>query len=166
MIRKECLDSLNLDIIGVAESHLLGQNSLEIDGYKWFGNNRKSVHTKARKGSGGVGIFVKSELFEHFRIEKLNDNTEGILWINLRPIHTGEQLKFCVCYLPPANSTRNVNSQEYFDLLMSQVYEYQHNWLITIFGDFNVRIGENEDFIAGVDNLPPRNVIDFQTNQY
>ena len=27
-------------------------------------------------------------------------------------------------------------------------------------------LGENEDFIAGVDNLPPRNVIDFQTNQY
>ena len=88
------------------------------------------------------------------------------MWINLRPIHTGEQLKFYVCYLPPANSTRNVNSQEYFDLLMSQVYEYQHNSLITIFCDFNVRIGENEDFIAGVDNLPPRNVIDFQTNQY
>ena len=35
-----------------------------------------------------------------------------------------------------------------------------------LLGDFNARIGESEDFIAGVDNLPPREVIDFQKNSY
>ena len=35
-----------------------------------------------------------------------------------------------------------------------------------LLGDFNARIGESEDSIAGVDNLPPREVIDFQKNSY
>ena len=35
-----------------------------------------------------------------------------------------------------------------------------------VFGDFNSRIGDSEDFIPRVDNLPPRNTVDFQKNTY
>ena len=50
---------LDLDIIGMAETHLMNDKLLEIDGYSWFGNNRKYIHIKAKKGLGGVGMFYK-----------------------------------------------------------------------------------------------------------
>ena len=59
-----------------------------------------------------------------------------------------------------------MNAQEYIDTLMSQINEYQHDSLITVLGDFNARIADNDDFIAGVDKLPSRDIIDYQTNQY
>ena len=49
---------------------------------------------------------------------------------------------------------------------MSNIYEFQQNALKVVFGDFNARIEENEDFIVGVDTLPLREMKDFQTNQH
>ena len=49
---------------------------------------------------------------------------------------------------------------------MLYIYEFQSDAQITIFGDFNARIGDQEDFIAGVDTLPQRDVKDFSKNQY
>ena len=49
---------------------------------------------------------------------------------------------------------------------MSQIYEYQSVGQVAIFGDFNTRIGENLDYFAGVDTIPERDILDFQTNQY
>ena len=95
----------------------------------------------------------------------MDDETEGILWIELNHKLTKECLKFCVCYLPPNNSTRAVNAEEFFHTLMYHVFEHQSNALITVFGDFNVRVGDQEDFIAGVDTIPMRDVVDYSKNQ-
>ena len=48
---------------------------------------------------------------------------------------------------------------------MGNIYEFQNRSLITICGDFNARVGDQEDFIAGVDVLPDREIIDFTKNQ-
>ena len=118
------------------------------------------------RGSGGVGIFVKKNLYRDFDIRNLNDDTEGILWLELLHKTTKECLRFCVCYLPPKNSPRAVNAEDFFQTLMYNIYEFQNNSLITVFGDFNARVGNAEDFIAGVDDIPERDVIDFNKNQY
>ena len=67
MIRKESLEALDLDVIGIAETHLLQNNYIDVEGLKWYGNNRKQIHIRAPKGSGWVGIFVKNVLFEHVK---------------------------------------------------------------------------------------------------
>ena len=46
-------------MIGIAESHLKICDVLNIDGYKWFGNNRQELHKIAKRGSGGVGVLIK-----------------------------------------------------------------------------------------------------------
>ena len=43
---------------------------------------------------------------------------------------------------------------------MGKVYEFQNRSLITVYGDFNARVGDQEDFIAGVDVLPEHDIID------
>ena len=48
----------------------------------------------------------------------------------------------------------------------SNIYQFQNDGLIFICGDFNSRCGDLEYFIAGVDYLPERNVVDFTVNAY
>ena len=56
ILRNSCISHLNLDIIGIAESHLMKDETLSVEGYQWFGQNRDRLHVNARKGSGGVGF--------------------------------------------------------------------------------------------------------------
>ena len=71
-----------------------------------------------------------------------------------------------MCYLPPADSTRNVDVHEFYDTLLSQIHTYGTNSLFFMCGDFNSRCSDMEDFIPGVDDIVERNVIDFSANAY
>ena len=100
-------------MIGIAESHLRENTLLEVDDYNWHGNDRNDTYRPSSKGSGGVGLFVRKSLYTEFNISNIRSDTEGILWIELHHKTTKELLRFCVCYLPPNNSSRNINSEEY-----------------------------------------------------
>jgi len=82
--------------------------------------------------------------------------------------HTFSDFKFnvCVSYLPPENSTRQVDKDAFFDTLISQVYEYQNSGQFLICGDFNSICGDEDDYITGIDDLCPRDVVDFKCNSY
>ncbi len=155
-----------MDIVGISESHLLPRQSLAFDEYEWFGNNRKDVHHRAWSGSGGVGFMVKKDLFQYYKIHTLDDSYEGILWISLQCKQSGTLLNGCVCYMPPEGTSRYVDPHDFLNTLTSQIYMYQNNGLFFIGGDFNGRCGQNDDFIAGVDTVPGRHVVDFQENSH
>ena len=149
MIRKSILDALDLDIIRLAETHLRRCKNIEFDGYTWFGNNRKDIHRKAPKGSGGVGVLIRNCVLNQFNVYETNTLNEGIIWVRLKDKETLEILSFCVCYVPPSNSTRNVNVEEFLNVVMSDVYVYQtDSALVLVCGDFNIRVGDEDD-------LPP-----------
>lgn len=63
-----------LDINGVAESHLQGNNILNIEGYNGYGNNRQNIHVNARTGSGGVGFLIKKRTFNEFNVPVLKNS--------------------------------------------------------------------------------------------
>ena len=103
----------------------------------------------------------------HFNASVLDSSHEGILWLRLAHKSVDYSFLACVCYLVPENSTRRVNASEYFDTLLSQIYtHYRADSCAFICGDVNSRIGSLDDFIAGVDNLPPRDIVDWKTNKY
>ena len=84
---------MNLDSVGIAEPHLIKDESLLVDGYKWFGQNRDTLHVNARKGSGGVGFLIKYDLLKHFNVCVLNSDFEGILWLTTGNV----AFNICVC---------------------------------------------------------------------
>ena len=102
-LRKEILNHLNLDIICIAETHLLSTQIIEIEGYSWFGNNRNTIHIRAKKGCGGVGFLVKNHIMEQFNIVIEDDTVEGILWLKFVSKIDEAVLHTCVCYIfvPP-----------------------------------------------------------------
>ena len=55
-------------------------------------------------------------------------------------------------------STRNIDACEFFDNLICQIHRYCKDSMFSSLGDFNARCSDFEDFIAGVDPIPERNV--------
>ncbi|CAC5385800.1 unnamed protein product [Mytilus coruscus] len=76
---KSGLAQRNLHILGIAETHLMGSNSVNVDGYCWYGHNRRNIHIRAKNGSGGVGLLVRNDFDQQFHIEIVDDNTDGII---------------------------------------------------------------------------------------
>ena len=113
-----------------------------------------------------MGFLISESILNSFAVSILDKNEEAILWLQLKSKENEFKFNVCVCYLPPARSTRSVNVHEYFDTLLSQVYRYQHDGPYFICGDFNARSGHLTDYIAGVDNIPDREVIDHCTNAH
>ena len=92
-IRQQCIISQDFDIIGLAEIYLINGRNIEISGYMWFGQNRKHIHIRAKKESGGVGFLVKQSIYESYDISIIDNEHEGILWLKFSP--TFEGTGFC-----------------------------------------------------------------------
>ena len=101
-----------------------------------------------------AGILIKWEVLEEFEYS-LDTSSEDFLWVKLKHKVSDYKLNLCVCYLPPAYSTRPVDAGEFFSDLLKKVYEYQNNGDIVICGDFNARCGDECNYIEGVDPAPP-----------
>ena len=48
------------------------------------------------------------------------------MWLSLQHKTSGDNLIVCVCYLPPLNSSRHVDAQNFFDGLMTDIFRYQN----------------------------------------
>lgn len=158
----------DLDIIGICETYLRNNESLDgcLPGYKWLGHNRKTYHVNARSGSGGVGIFIRLGVFDEYKVEVLDVSYEGLMWIRLSAKRFYCVLLFCVCYLPPIDSSRYVDACDFMDTLLGQIYRYQNDGIVCLMGDFNARCGTMDDYIEGVDEVCMRDIVDPILNQY
>ena len=165
-VRHKCIASLGLDIIGIAESHLVGSNVLSLPGFKWFGHNRSVIHPRARCGSGGVGLLVRDYLFNFYNVHVIDHTMEGALWIKFSAVNAAVSFIICVCYLPPERSSRAVDAQYFYDELLRQLYSYQQEEIVIICGDFNSRIASKPDFIEGVDDVIKRAPLDNAYNSH
>ena len=59
-IRSEVIEFYKPDIMALVETWLKGDEDVVVEGYNWFGHNRKHLHRNAVRGSGGVGVLVIS----------------------------------------------------------------------------------------------------------
>lgn len=55
---------MNCDIIFIGEMYLYVENVFDINGYRWFGFNRRDIYVNVFKLLGGVGILVRNWLID------------------------------------------------------------------------------------------------------
>ena len=77
-IRAEVIDLYRPDIVALVETWLKGHEEVVVEGYKWFGNNRKHLHRKTMRGSGGVGVLIREEVLKHYQVEILEAEIEDM----------------------------------------------------------------------------------------
>lgn len=111
-------------------------------------------------------MLVRNDLLKLFEVSILDRSYEGILWVSFKDKIPNTYFNVCTCYLPPHGSSRYVSAQEFYDQLLTNIYEYQHLRKFILCGDFNSRIGGMADFIEGVDVIQDRHVIDYSKNMY
>lgn len=144
----------------MCETHLVGEEVISINNFTWFGFNRKHILRSAKKGSGGVGVLVKSRLLDSYSVSILESEFEGILWVQFLSLSNTENFCLCVCYLPPSNSTRGNTGDEFFNHLKCSVCSLQDIDTYFICGDFNARCSNLEDTSSPIPNIPKRSVTD------
>ena len=164
-MRTEIILNLDLDIVCVCETHLIGNESISINGYSSYCNNRLVKKGKRKRGSGGVAILVSNKLLSNFVVSRLDCLCDGLIGIRLMSRNVNQSILVLSCYLPPEGSPW-ANTTLFFSNLTKQVYEMKEDDMIILAGDFNARIGGNEDFIGTLDNVNPRVIIDTRTNSY
>ena len=167
LLRSEIVKAHKADILSVNESHLSANNTISVDGYRWFGNNRRQTHVNATRTFGGVGILVNNKLDKDFLISVTSCNYDGILGVKF--VHRFSDFSFVLfsCYLPPENSPWGRDSSSFFGTLLSELYILDEVDTVIFCGDVNARIGALSDTICGVDDsIPIRQVIDTYVNQH
>ena len=154
----ECISKIGADIVCLTETHLCdNESNINLPGYMWFGHNRKSVHKKAWRGSGGVGVLVANYVLESFSVNILSKDFEDILRISLVHTATAETFGVCVAYLPPSNSSRGDKSLEFVNIMRMLVLKLHSFDNFMICGDFNARCSDKPDTqtLDQCDNIIP-----------
>ncbi len=124
-MRKKSFEFFNLDIIGVAETHLHGEEEIKWNMYEWVRHNHKELHRKAKWDSGRVVLMIYKHSLQHFNYVIFDNNVEGVLWVKLSASKCDFSFSICVCYLPSEGSSRDIKPYEFYDKLITQVHECQ-----------------------------------------
>ncbi len=123
----------------VCETFLRDDQTISVEGYSWYGNNRKSISKRALRVSGGVGVLVKQSLLDQYTVVTLSDEYDGILWLKLLNRQNGRQVGICICYFPPIGSSRGNKSPEFFDTLKALIidnYQWENSlYVVTLMPD-------------------------------
>ena len=165
-LQSNIIKSLDLDIVCVCETFLTGDQEVDLEGYRWFGNNRKVISKRAWRGSGGVGILVSLDILKSFDIAVISDKFEGILWVQLVYRVSKSSISICACYLPPIGSSKGDHSQEFLDSFKSLIIDNYHTGDFLICGDFNARCGGLDDLDNPNDNISTRTTLHMTVNKF
>ena len=133
---------------------------------KGFGHCREIRHANANRTHGGVGVFVKEKLFEQFDVSVLDNTYDGILCLLFKDKVTEFCFTVYCCYLPPENSPYGRDSTGFFTHLLSQIYLNSYVNASFICGDLNCRVGDRQQSITEVDDIPAREIIDTVVNKH
>lgn len=100
---------------------------------------------KAFRVSGGVGLLVRSTLFQEYKIEII-EKVDGIIGLSFQHKISGYCFVSFSCYLPSENSPCRRDASSFLDQLLNQIYPLSEVNVIYICRDLNARIGCMEDF--------------------
>lgn len=155
----------NKDIVCLIETHCSLEESLSLDGFKPVHLIRpKSKGTYKR--SGGISVFVKSELRPGVKF--LEHENNDYIWLQLCRDFFGmkDDIYLCYVYNPPDNSSYTKSlDEDIFELIEKDISKFSDSGKILIAGDLNARTGSQVldfinddqllDKIPGFENFSP-----------
>ena len=87
---------------------------INIDNYTVVQKNRPIVNVNAKKGSGGVAIAINNRVLSDFRIECVDNDTDGLLGVKLVATEDDFKIGILANYLSPDNYHYGQDPEGYF----------------------------------------------------
>ena len=94
----------------------------------------------------------------------MDTSVDGILSVEFKHKYTVYTFVIVGCYLPPENSSWSRNSTQFFAHSITMLCSCSYADTIFLRGDFNARIGKDNDVIEGIADIIKRIVIDYVKN--
>ena len=134
------------DIILLCETWSLNNHTIELSGFVYVDAYRKYRHKNARRSSGGIGIFIRENIYSH-GVDIYRTNSDVIIWVRLNkdPFGFQKDIMLGMVYFAPENST--YNTDDYFTVLYKKLASLPDNVDILVCGDFNSRTSDYTDYI-------------------
>ena len=99
----------------------------------------------AQKGSGGVGILIKENLHDKFKLEICCAIADQVIGVRLKSREAAESIAVYSVYLPPEGSPHATNNENVLNRLTIEIYKQAEMDNIIVCGDFTARISEKCD---------------------
>ena len=151
----ECITNMitNFDFFAVVETWLKNDShdDFSVDGYILQCYNRTSLNPRARRGSGGIALYIREQLVDG--VETVSDvNLSSIddrVWFRLCKDFFGldNDLYLGVWYIPPSDSCRCTQTQDMWAVFKYEISHIQGRGDVILMGDLNARTGELKDWI-------------------
>jgi hypothetical protein len=131
----QALHTLNIDVLGVAETWEGRCATACISGYAYIGKPRPGGQ------GGGVGFFVFKALTSIATVHT-NTHVPESMWLELRSRCRAAKRTFLeLVYLPPSTLGTNATATTTFSQLLEDVQRFQQLGDVVLMGDFNSRVG-------------------------
>ena len=130
------------DIVCISETKLddIDVINVKLDGYTFFAKNRIS-----RRKSGGVGIFVRTNLIKKKLLSIIETDLHNMIIFKLHHDLCGLDIIGCAIYVEPENST--YANPDIFDCIENTLSRFSDNHNFLLLGDFNARTATVNEFV-------------------
>lgn len=124
-------------------------SNFDIEGHKCYNFARNFQNKKAKRGSGGIAVYVKQSITKGISIFK--SYHDAIVWLKLDKLffNLDEDIFLASVYIWPEQSPMyNILNVNLFDILQNDINFFQSNGKVLVAGDWNARVGNKCDFIV------------------
>ena len=132
------------DIIILLETWSDGEGNYELYDYKYFDFKREYRHAKAKRASGGIGVYIRFDVCH--AVEIFRNSGDTVVWLKFKKeyLQISVDLYLGAVYFSPENSTCTI--QDPFSVLQNDITQLPNHSMGIICGDFNARTNVNPDY--------------------
>ncbi len=153
------------DVMFCSETWAANPSDVALDGYHCFSKPRAYKHKKAGSCRGGLAFMVRTEVLQQYRVQNIDMGMEEIMCLRLVDKHSERAVSISGVYIPPETSSFGQHTDLIYECLVSHLYNNCED-ICVVMGDVNGRIGDKEDTIPDVDDVPTRINIDERLNDH
>ena len=149
----QSIQSEQFEFICITETWLKSSetNQFHALNYHIINKPRTYIHPQARRGSGGLLLFIHKRIWENVEILNSTD-MEDRIWIKLQ--NKQKYIFICFCYMPPQGSTISCNRTSEWGSLEREIVKFSLDGDLIICGDLNARTGTMCDYIESDSEMP------------
>ena len=130
------------DIIAYVETWVK-DSVMEIEGYTGLHFIRNNINPRAKRGSGGISIFIKDYLKN--AVSVIKHYKYCLVWLKITQNDEIDPILIGIVYFPPEGSVYNCMNDDYFQILETDRIQFCEEYNVFICGDINARTGQLGD---------------------